>query len=43
MAFKIGDKRKKSAAKITSLIKDEIITREQALDWLRTIYEIRFF
>lgn len=43
MAFKLEDTRKKAAPKISELIKKGIIKKEDALDWLRTIHEIRFF
>jgi len=43
MTFEIEDTRKKPAAKVKELIKDGLITLEDATDWLRTIYEIRFF
>ena len=43
MDFCIEDTRKKKLPKLKELIDDGIITLEQAIDWLRTIYEIRFF
>jgi len=43
MTFEIVDTRKNPAAKVKELIKDRLITLEDATDWLRTIYEIRFF
>ncbi len=43
MDFCIEDTRKRPHPGLKELIKDEIITLEQATDWLRTIYEIRFF
>ena len=43
MDFCIEDTRKKPVPKVKELIKDRIITLEDALDWLRAIYEIRFF
>src|SRR4030042_6319181 len=43
MDFCIEDTRKKPHPGLKGLIKDKIITLEQAKDWLRTIYEIRFF
>jgi len=43
MDFCVEDTRKKAAAKLKELIKDGLITLEDAMDWLRTIYEIRFF
>ncbi|MBW8041737.1 MAG: dehydrogenase [Planctomycetes bacterium] len=43
MDFCIEDTRKKPPPGLNELIKDGIITLEQAKNWLRTIYEIRFF
>src|SRR3989304_4949027 len=43
MDFCIEDTRKKPIPKLKQLIEDDIITLESATDWLRTIYEIRFF
>jgi len=43
MDFCIEDTRKRKAPGLKELIKDGIITLEDATDWLRTIYEIRFF
>jgi pyruvate/2-oxoglutarate/acetoin dehydrogenase E1 component/TPP-dependent pyruvate/acetoin dehydrogenase alpha subunit len=43
MNFCIDDTRKKPVAKLKELIRDGIITLDDAKDWLRTIYEIRFF
>ena len=43
MDFCIEDTRKKPAPKLKELISDGIITLDDATDWLRTIYEIRFF
>ncbi|MBW7990456.1 MAG: dehydrogenase [Planctomycetes bacterium] len=43
MDFRIEDTRKKPKPKVKNLIKDGIINIENATDWLRTIYEIRFF
>jgi 2-oxoisovalerate dehydrogenase E1 component len=43
MAFKLEDKRTKEASKLKDLIKKGSVTKEQALDWLRTIHEIRYF
>jgi 2-oxoisovalerate dehydrogenase E1 component len=43
MAFKLEDKRTQEAPKLKDLIKKGSITKEQALDWLRTIHEIRYF
>ena len=43
MEFSIEDRREKPVSKIKDLIKDGVITLENAKDWLRTIHEIRFF
>ena len=43
MDFCIEDTRKKPIPKLKQLVADAIITLEDATDWLRTIYEIRFF
>ena len=43
MGFCIEDTRKKPAAKLKELIKDGVISLDNVTDWLRTIYEIRFF
>ena len=43
MDFCIEDTRKKAIPKLSELIKDGIFTIDDATDWLRTIYEIRFF
>jgi pyruvate/2-oxoglutarate/acetoin dehydrogenase E1 component/TPP-dependent pyruvate/acetoin dehydrogenase alpha subunit len=43
MDFCIEDTRKKTLPKIKELIRDEIVALEDVTDWLRTIYEIRFF
>jgi pyruvate/2-oxoglutarate/acetoin dehydrogenase E1 component/TPP-dependent pyruvate/acetoin dehydrogenase alpha subunit len=43
MDFCIEDTRQKPHPGLKELINDKIITLEQAKDWLRTIYEIRFF
>ena len=43
MSFSIEDTRKKPAPKVKDLIKNGIISLEDATDWLMTIYEIRFF
>jgi len=43
MDFCIEDTRKKAIPSIKQLIKDGIITLDNATDWLRSIYEIRFF
>jgi 2-oxoisovalerate dehydrogenase E1 component len=43
MSFGIVDTRKKPSPKIKDLIEDGIVSLEDVTDWLRTIYEIRFF
>ncbi len=43
MDFCIEDTRKKPIPRLKELIKDGLITLEEVTDWLRTIYEIRFF
>lgn len=43
MGFSIDDTRKKPTPKIKDLIDDGIVDLEDVTDWLRTIYEIRFF
>ena len=43
MDFRIEDTRKNPKPKVNDLITDGIISLENATDWLRTIYEIRFF
>jgi len=43
MCFEIIDARKKPVPKIKDLIKEGIVGLEDVTDWLRTIYEIRFF
>ena len=43
MNFCIEDTRKKPTPKVKNLIADGIIGLENVTDWLRTIYEIRFF
>jgi pyruvate/2-oxoglutarate/acetoin dehydrogenase E1 component/TPP-dependent pyruvate/acetoin dehydrogenase alpha subunit len=43
MEFHIEDTRKKATPKISEIIKQKAITLEQVSDWLRSIYEIRFF
>jgi len=43
MDFSIEDTREKPVAKLKELIRNGVITLEDATDWLRTIYEIRFF
>ncbi len=43
MDFCIEDTRKKQLPSLKELIADGIITLDNATDWLRTIYEIRFF
>lgn len=43
MDFCIEDVRREPIAKLKDLISDKVVTLEMARDWLRTIYEIRFF
>ncbi len=43
MGFSIEDTRKKPAPKVGDLIAGGIVSLEDVTDWLRTIYEIRFF
>src|SRR4030066_610789 len=43
MGFAIDDSRNKPAPKVKELIKGGLIPLEDATDWLRSIYEIRFF
>ena len=43
MDFSIDDTRKKPVPKIKDLIKEGVVGLEDVTDWLRTIYEIRFF
>jgi pyruvate/2-oxoglutarate/acetoin dehydrogenase E1 component/TPP-dependent pyruvate/acetoin dehydrogenase alpha subunit len=43
MDFCIEDTRKKPAPKLKQLFDDGIATLDNVTDWLRTIYEIRFF
>ena len=43
MKFSIEDTRKNTIPKIKELIKQGLIRLDDAKDWLRTIYEIRFF
>jgi pyruvate/2-oxoglutarate/acetoin dehydrogenase E1 component/TPP-dependent pyruvate/acetoin dehydrogenase alpha subunit len=43
MDFRIEDTRKNPKPKVKDLIDDGSISLENATDWLRTIYEIRFF
>ena len=43
MDFCIEDCRQKPLPSLKDLIKDGLITLDDATDWLRTIYEIRFF
>ncbi len=43
MNFSIEDTRKAAFPKLKDLINSGIITLEDVTDWLRTIYEIRFF
>jgi 2-oxoisovalerate dehydrogenase E1 component len=41
--FNLDDTRKKPIQKLKGLINGGVITLDDAIDWLRTIYEIRFF
>ncbi len=43
MAFSLDDRRDKPTTKLATLIDRNQITKDQALDWLRSIHEIRFF
>jgi 2-oxoisovalerate dehydrogenase E1 component len=43
MKFSIEDTRKKPAPKVKDLIKNGLVSLDDVTDWLRTIYEIRFF
>jgi len=43
MEFKIEDTRKQPSPRLKELITEKIVTLEEAKDWLRTAYEIRFF
>src|SRR4030043_1852570 len=43
MDFCIEDTREKPIPKVQQLVKDGLITLDDVTDWLRTIYEIRFF
>jgi len=43
VSSQVEDMRKGPAPKVGELIKQGLITLDQAKDWLRTIYEIRFF
>jgi pyruvate/2-oxoglutarate/acetoin dehydrogenase E1 component/TPP-dependent pyruvate/acetoin dehydrogenase alpha subunit len=43
MDFRIEDTRKNPKPKVKDLIDDGSISLENATDWLRTIYEVRFF
>ena len=43
MAYSLDDRRKKPTPKIADLVKKGVIAEAAAMDWLRTIYEIRFF
>lgn len=43
MEYGIEDTRKQPVPKVKELISQGLITLETAKDWLRTIYEIRFF
>ncbi|UCG57081.1 MAG: dehydrogenase E1 component subunit alpha/beta [Phycisphaerales bacterium] len=43
MDFCVEDTRKKAVPKLKELISDGVISLDDVTDWLRTIYEIRFF
>ena len=43
MNFCVEDTRKKAVPKLKELISNKVISLEDVTDWLRTIYEIRFF
>jgi 2-oxoisovalerate dehydrogenase E1 component len=43
MSFSVEDTRKKAAPTVKELIRASVVTLEDVKDWLRTIYEIRFF
>jgi pyruvate/2-oxoglutarate/acetoin dehydrogenase E1 component/TPP-dependent pyruvate/acetoin dehydrogenase alpha subunit len=43
MSFSVEDTRKKAAPTVKELIRAGVVTLEDVTDWLRTIYEIRFF
>ncbi len=43
MKFSIEDARKQPVPKVKDLIKNKSVSFEDVTDWLRTIYEIRFF
>jgi 2-oxoisovalerate dehydrogenase E1 component len=43
VSFKIEDTRKKAVPKIGALIKKGTLTADQVKDWLRTMWEIRYF
>ena len=43
MNFNLDDTRKKPIQKLKELINGGVMTLDDAIDWLRTIYEIRFF
>ena len=43
MGFAVEDARKKPKASLKELIEKDLISLADATDWLRTIYEIRFF
>jgi pyruvate/2-oxoglutarate/acetoin dehydrogenase E1 component/TPP-dependent pyruvate/acetoin dehydrogenase alpha subunit len=43
MSFSVEDTRKKAAPTVKELIRAGVVTLEDVKDWLRTIYEIRFF
>jgi pyruvate/2-oxoglutarate/acetoin dehydrogenase E1 component/TPP-dependent pyruvate/acetoin dehydrogenase alpha subunit len=43
MSFSVEDTRKKAAPTVKELTRAGVVTLEDVKDWLRTIYEIRFF
>ncbi|MHC4625209.1 MAG: alpha-ketoacid dehydrogenase subunit alpha/beta, partial [Planctomycetota bacterium] len=43
MDFCIEDTRQKPLPQLKQLIEDDLVTLEEVKDWLRTVYEIRFF
>ena len=43
MSFSVEDTRKKAAPTVKELVRAGVVTLADVKDWLRTIYEIRFF
>ena len=43
MSFSVEDTRKKDAPTVKELTRAGVVTLDDVKDWLRTIYEIRFF